>query len=251
MTALVRAGLVTALSIVASFVLAAIIIPWMGGAFDRTALVMCTVCPALIAFPVSYRTYRHRVKLVELNERLAAAHEELADAHRRLAERTRRDEMTGLLNRETFFREIALTRAACRVGHLLIVDADHFKTVNDSHGHLAGDSALQLMADAIETALRPGDLAARIGGEEFAAYLPDADGAEARQVAERVRKAVADLDFVSDAGERVALTVSIGAARDMAGLALVDVIRAADRRLYEAKRAGRNMAVFYGLSRAA
>jgi diguanylate cyclase (GGDEF)-like protein len=251
MTALVRAVVVTAFSVAGSFALAGIILPATGAGFSRTAILMCVLCPVLISFPVSYKTYRNRLHLIAVNRQLAEAHDNLRAVHRLLAEKSRRDEMTGLLNRETFFRDIELLRAGSRHGHLLIIDADNFKDVNDTHGHLTGDEALKEIAGAIRGALREDDLVARIGGEEFAAFLPDSEDADALELAERVRAATAELDFRSPDGVEVPLTLSIGAARDRAGLSLTDLMRTADRRLYEAKRAGRNRVVFPALSRAA
>ncbi len=251
MTVLARAVLVTLFSVGASFALAGIILPATGTGFSTAAILMCILCPVLISFPVSYRTYRNRVHLIGVNRQLAEAHDNLRAAHRLLAEKSRRDDMTGLLNRETFFRDIASLRAGSHHGYLFIIDADSFKDINDTHGHLTGDDALKEMAAAIRAALRHEDLVARIGGEEFAAFLADGEDTDALALAERVRASIAALDFRSPGGIEVPLTVSIGAARDRAGLSLTDLMRTADRRLYEAKRAGRNRVVFPGLARAA
>ncbi len=251
MSVIARSMTVMLFAVTASFLLSSILLPMMGAPFSRTAIMMCIVCPALISFPICYRNYRVRTRLQAVHDRLEEAHERLAAAHRLLAEKARRDDMTGLLNRETFFREVAALRSDDARAHLLMIDADNFKDINDTHGHLVGDDALKAIASTIRTTLRAGDLVARIGGEEFAAYLPCTDSHHAHRLAETVRRAVEATDMRTSAGVQVKLTVSIGAAVDGLSATLTDVVRSADRRLYEAKRAGRNRSVFESLSRAA
>ena len=139
-------------------------------------------------------------------------------------------------------------RGATRALSLLCCDLDHFKTVNDQFGHQAGDFVLQACVAALRSALRPGDVIGRIGGEEFAVLLPDTRPHAAAQIAERVRNAVAlhGITLVPNlnAGAQRARhqqTVSIGVAMlspDMDDGA--DLIQLADRRLYAAKNGGRN-----------
>ena len=119
-----------------------------------------------------------------------------------------------------------------------MVDVDHFKLYNDRLGHLAGDEALKQVAARInECARRPGDLAARFGGEEFVLLMPDTDVNGARCIAENVRQAIADLGIPHPLGE--VLSVSIGAATSGFGLPK-DLLDEADHALYKAKDAGRN-----------
>jgi diguanylate cyclase (GGDEF)-like protein len=251
MSVVARSVTVMLFAVTASFLISSILLPMIGAPFSRTAIIMCIVCPALISFPICYRNYKVRTRLQAVHARLEEAHERLAAAHRLLAEKARRDEMTGLLNRETFFRDMATARSEHVASHLLMIDADNFKDINDTHGHLVGDDALKAIASTIRSSLRSEDLVARIGGEEFAAYLPGADILEAHRLAEAVRRAVEAIDLRTPTGERVPLTVSIGAAADSLSATLTDLVRSADRRLYEAKRAGRNRTVFESLSRAA
>jgi diguanylate cyclase (GGDEF)-like protein len=142
------------------------------------------------------------------------------------------DPLTGLPNRRAFEDRVAgLGRGAGPVA-LLMVDIDSFKEINDSRGHEAGDRVLARVAEALVEAGREGDFVARFGGDEFAALLPGTEIADARRLAERLRRAVAD----SDPEDQV--TVSIGAAAlegDLRGALLQ-----ADGALYEAKKSGRN-----------
>ena len=241
--ALVAAGL----SVIISFAIAYTAMPMMGARFDAVALVMCIVCPVAIAMPVSILTQIQRRKLREMNEAyrkahadLAAAHLELAEMHNALAEKARRDDMTGLLNRETFLSGIEKLRRRPDAGALLIIDADHFKAINDEHGHQTGDEALLALSAALGDTLPDGDLIGRIGGDEFAVFLPDADFHHASEVAERIRRAVECVSLTSHGGEPLKLTVSIGGTLDRPGASLSALMREADRRLYDAKRGGRN-----------
>ncbi|HEX6743614.1 MAG TPA: diguanylate cyclase [Solirubrobacteraceae bacterium] len=152
------------------------------------------------------------------------------------------DELTGLPNRRSVLRQLeALISRGRRHGHamaLLMVDADHFKAVNDLHGHAAGDAALRALADRLCERLRTEDVAGRFGGEEFVIALPDADAAGAVAVAEAVRAAVSARPLTI-AGRELSLTVSVGWATwedDDLG----QLLARADGALYEAKAAGRD-----------
>lgn len=175
----------------------------------------------------------------------------------RLLEKTRemanRDDLTGLHNRRHFFELTAgeLERAD-RYGtclSLLLLDVDHFKLVNDTYGHQAGDELLSQLADIFRSTLRASDVAGRVGGEEFAVVLPETDLNRATEVAGRLRQVVESLRVdMGDRGELDRVTVSMGLAEFRhAGQADPDDFRTlyerADRALYAAKRSGRNMVV--------
>jgi diguanylate cyclase (GGDEF)-like protein len=154
------------------------------------------------------------------------------------------DPLTGLLNRSGL--QSAAARRLARAAHqrtpvsILTFDADHFKRVNDAHGHPVGDEVLRQLASRTLAALRPDDLVARYGGEEFVVVLMDTDPASADASAERLRLAVAQSAFEID-DLHVGLTVSLGLAHSqLAGHDLDALVAAADAALYEAKRAGRN-----------
>jgi diguanylate cyclase (GGDEF)-like protein len=172
--------------------------------------------------------------------------------HAPLVEQSRIDAKTGLLNATTWDQEAAVeveravrTRAPLAVA---LIDIDHFKKVNDTYGHLAGDRALKAVTRELRNHLRGYDLAGRFGGEEFALLLPNATPHDARNIAERLRTHVAGMVTpVNDdpACETfVALTISIGVATldgvEGANLKLPDLMATADTALYQAKQTGRN-----------
>ena len=248
----VKSSLVAVGSTAASLSIVALLVPLLGGSVDGTAWLMSIICPLAISWPASAFTFRQSERLRRAHDELSATHAELAATHRDLAERARRDQMTGLLNRESFFAALDSLRRKSDAGALLIIDADHFKKINDGHGHQVGDAALLAISAAICRGLRSRDIVARIGGEEFAAYLEGASPAEAAVVAERVRHEVEMVNFAASGGAGVALTVSIGGTICAPEATLSDLLRAADHRLYAAKRAGRNRVMIeQGLSQAA
>jgi len=160
-----------------------------------------------------------------------------------LAAASRRDPLTGLPNRRAFEEELGREAArAARAGAPLAVvalDVDRFKAVNDTHGHAAGDAVLREVGVRIGAAVRAGDLAARIGGEEFALLLPGAGLTGAVELAERLRAAIAAAP-VDAGGTPLAVTVSLGCATLAPGEPPTALLARADARLYEAKRDGRN-----------
>ena len=169
--------------------------------------------------------------------------------HSQLVAQSRIDTKTGLLNASTWEREASaeITRALRTQSPLALalVDIDHFKAVNDTYGHLAGDKALRAVTDALRSQLRSYDLAGRFGGEEFAVLLPHAREVDALHVAERLRAHIAAMSIpVGDdieAGPFIRLTISVGvAALDGGSRELTEMLAAADAALYYAKETGRN-----------
>jgi diguanylate cyclase (GGDEF)-like protein len=164
-----------------------------------------------------------------------------------LVELSSRDALTGLANRRAF--ELALSREIDRVARsgepalLLTLDIDHFKRVNDTWGHNAGDQVLRAVAAALIDSVRPMDLVARVGGEEFAIILPNCASAFGETVAERVRRRVERMPVAVAPGQQISCTVSIGGAfapqwvRSTAAL----WVERADQQLYLAKAQGRNL----------
>jgi diguanylate cyclase (GGDEF)-like protein len=169
--------------------------------------------------------------------------------HAQLLAKTRIDSKTGLLNAATWESEAAaeISRAARTRSPLSValIDIDHFKAVNDTYGHLVGDTVLRAFSDELREQLRGYDLTGRFGGEEFVVLLPQTDEADAVTIAERLRIDIAAMAIPVDedtrSGRRIRLTVSIGvAALGAAGTELTDLLTAADAALYHAKQTGRN-----------
>jgi diguanylate cyclase (GGDEF)-like protein len=156
----------------------------------------------------------------------------------------RHDALTGLVNRREFDERLARelergarSRRPCTV---LMCDLDHFKAVNDAHGHLVGDNVLRCVAADLLGCVRTIDTVARVGGEEIAILLVDCTAADARHVAERVRRAVA-----TPREDQPGVTVSIGVADSSQAAGAAELLLEADQALYEAKRSGRNR-ISYG-----
>jgi diguanylate cyclase (GGDEF)-like protein len=171
--------------------------------------------------------------------------------HAQLLGASRIDGKTGLLNAATWQREAALQITRANRTHtplaVAILDIDHFKQVNDTHGHLAGDAVLAGLARAMQALLRDYDLTCRFGGEEFAMLLPQTSASEAYLIAERLRENLARIPIPAGTGAGdqdgglLSVTVSIGiAAVHTARRDLTDLLASADAALYEAKRSGRN-----------
>ena len=155
------------------------------------------------------------------------------------------DALTGLHNRRwldsMFEQEMLHSRRENTPLTLLMIDVDNFKNYNDTHGHIAGDYALIAVADALRGAIRPNDMLARFGGEEFALLLTEANQDESLIIAERLRQTVAYSEVVNDKGENLpSVTVSIGLAALIEQETLAEFIADADTALYDAKRQGRN-----------
>jgi diguanylate cyclase (GGDEF)-like protein len=171
----------------------------------------------------------------------------LEDANQRLLALATTDALTGAANRRQYGdRVVAEVARAQRKGlplALLALDVDHFKRVNDTHGHPAGDAVLKAFVDLVQTVVRPSDLVTRTGGEEFKILLPDTGLEEAVAIAERVRLRVATMEVRLDADAvPIGVTVSIGCALLIDDMASTEAV--ADERLYRAKARGRNRVVW-------
>ncbi len=159
------------------------------------------------------------------------------------------DELTKLYNRRYFDRhlEIMLKKAQeqGRSMAVMMLDIDHFKQVNDSHGHEAGDNILKEFASRIQNNIRGADLPCRYGGEEFVVLMPDIDLERAQLVGERVRSAVENSSFNAGSGRKISITVSAGIALNSSNIdSPQSLLKRADIALYKAKNDGRNRVVF-------
>ena len=153
------------------------------------------------------------------------------------------DELTGLLNRrgtlQRLEEELARVARTAEPLSLVMLDLDRFKVVNDTHGHLVGDAALRLVADALRSEVRTYDIVGRFGGEEFVVITPDTDIDAASALAERIRERVSS-DAVAHNGLPVSITVSAGVGQARAAESADALIARADSALYRAKDGGRN-----------
>ena len=169
----------------------------------------------------------------------------LAIAHQELMTLATTDALTSLLNRRAFtamvdaYLKRAEEAATPSSGALLVIDVDHFKTVNDRFGHDGGDEALKLVAATISAAVRNTDLVGRLGGEEFGVFLPQQSSERVSAVAERIRSAVNETPF-DTRGQRHYLSISIGGVVFERGASFRDLYQGADERLYYVKKTGRN-----------
>lgn len=151
------------------------------------------------------------------------------------------DALTGLLNRRGFERAILADSSILPQAALLFLDLDHFKRINDSYGHSLGDKILRAVAGAIQAGIKGRDIAARLGGEEFAVLLPETSLEDAAVVAEQLRKSISRGHVRQPGGAPLeCVTVSIGVTRIQPGEDLETLTRRADAAMYAAKREGRN-----------
>ncbi len=159
-----------------------------------------------------------------------------------------RDPLTGIANRRGFERMVEKTadrrsKAPGSGSALLVIDLDHFKAINDTHGHEVGDRVLMQLGARLEACLRSEDIVARFGGEEFVVFLPETPAEAAMAVAERLRSEIAEEPFIVS-GKRIRVTVSIGAHWESTFVKCATAFALADRALYTAKCKGRNCVVF-------
>lgn len=189
-------------------------------------------------------------EIVQLNLQLEEKQTELADANVRLEQLAITDQITGLYNRHYFFSVVQHIFEEARRYKLplccFMLDADHFKSLNDNYGHPFGDSVLRGIADRLRRATRRSDILARYGGEEFILAAPSTDLKTAAMLAERLRSCIQQEVFVQDA-TMVRVTISVGYAgtESTHAEAFDDLLRAADKALYAAKLSGRNRVLAY------
>jgi len=170
---------------------------------------------------------------------------ESAQVHLQIRRQAVLDGLTGLHNHR-YFQETLVAQASredqAGTYAILMMDLDNFKEINDTYGHLVGDTVLKAVADALRGSIRKGDVAARYGGEEFAVFLPRQDREQARHVAERVRRVVEEMNLALDGvQEPIRVTLSVGyAAYPEDGSDHQTILERADEALYLAKRAGKN-----------
>jgi diguanylate cyclase (GGDEF)-like protein len=192
-------------------------------------------------------------RIIQMRTSLVVLARELDTANQELKRLSASDGLTGIANRRFFDDHLAREWRRARRGSgeiaLLMCDVDHFKAFNDTYGHQPGDDCLRQIAQTLSRSMeRASDIAARYGGEEFAVILPDTPLAGARIVAEKIRMAVHNLNLAHSGSPYSRITLSIGVAAlnpaDCAGEPQI-LIEAADRALYRAKSAGRNIVCYH------
>ena len=202
------------------------------GMFERVAKLNLTLASSIVL-----------ASFLCSSARLLVTHLRLLKTQDALRREASHDGLTGLWNRsailEILLRELQRAeRSKAPVG-VILADADHFKLVNDSNGHAAGDRALRVIAAQLTGTIRPYDSAGRYGGEEFLIVAPGCSAAETFELAERIRNAIGSCSEIPMAGDH-RVTLSLGIVASQAGAEAESLLQAADKALYEAKRLGRN-----------
>ena len=235
-----RSALITLIAVLMTYILVAITLLLMPMSSELAAeivpraILISTIVPIMVTFPITIFVQRERCKL-------AIALNDLEEVHAELERRARLDPLTGMLNREAFLEDIEARRAAGGAnGAMLMIDVDHFKSINDTFGHHAGDEALRLIATTIRSNTRRIDVSGRLGGEEFGVYLHNDSEVCHEDVAERIRKAIGAIEFTPKPGTVRIITVSVGLARARPYEQGYELLRRADQSMYEAKNAGRD-----------
>jgi diguanylate cyclase (GGDEF)-like protein len=225
------AGYVTALAVFSSVLVVGLATYWTHWRIFLLSISIAGAIPLLIAPPLA-------LLVLYVLWQITRAIDQINDF-------IRYDPLTGVLTRG-YFLDLA-QRAFYRGGFFFMLDIDHFKKINDDHGHDIGDEALRVFAAAIKSVAQDDWLIGRLGGEEFGLFVPGAGLATATVIGDKICAAVRNRgEYV--AGKRIGLTVSIGCSACVVGQSLDDLMKTADMRLYDAKRSGRNRYVIDGLS---
>lgn len=222
-------------------ILTLLLIPNLIGLINQELMLMAAKIDLMIAPLIVFLFYaQHHVDMLIKS---------LYDHQNKLNHLANRDALTGLFNRRHFFEfaNLIIKRAKRSKSSLclLVFDIDHFKSINDEFGHMAGDAVIRETAKILLETLRETDLIARLGGEEFVALLADADRSTGTLAAERARTALGKAVLPTEKGSPIRFTASVGVAvMRPEGEALEDILDRADQGLYSAKRNGRNRVVY-------
>jgi diguanylate cyclase (GGDEF)-like protein len=209
------------------------------GAYLGVPLMAGQICVGVISATRVAPFVAHDEDILALLAGLCAPHVEVA----RLMRLAETDPLTGTLNRRGLAEELGeLPADDGRELSVVMVDVDHFKRINDQHGHVTGDQVLVSLASRLSTLVRPSDSVVRYGGEEFLLLLPGVTSAAALRIAERARAGIA-VSQINDHEAGLRITVSMGVAERKSGESRDVLIRRADAALYAAKQAGRNRVV--------
>lgn len=242
-----QAAVISAIAVLLSFTLTGSLYLLFFGLDARfwQVMALAIMVPWGISIPLSLYMSKQRAKLVGVMNRLKLTQGKLRRANKALEHRANYDGMTGLPNRESFFASLEQLRSDDVDNVLMIVDADHFKNINDNYGHPIGDKALILIAEVFRKTLRKSDLVGRIGGEEFGIFLPDTSEAEGQIIGEMIRHEMENTIFEPHKGIRHVITVSIGLTNTSQPCERAVIMGRADAALFTAKRRGRNQVVLF------
>ncbi|MEM7275714.1 MAG: diguanylate cyclase, partial [Actinomycetota bacterium] len=183
-----------------------------------------------------------QMQLADLRER-ATELDEAREARDRYSHSAATDSLTGLSNRRAFWDRCQAELATTSAVSLLFIDVDNFKSVNDLHGHAAGDAVLRRIADALSSTVRPVDTVARLGGDEFAVLLTGVDTDDTRAIVHRVRESATGLVEVD--GQSLRISVSIGVVTGGPGMSVDDLVKDADVAMYEGRTRGRGRVTWF------
>ena len=196
---------------------------------------VATACLAMLYFAVSFHAY---------TDRSLSYFKRMRDFNAQLKDLASHDPLTGVMNARAYYAScdqlIRLSQRENQMFSVLFIDLDHFKRINDNHGHAAGDHVLRTVAQVIQTHVRSSDVVGRIGGEEFSVFLPNTDLTGACALAEKLRAAI-EASHPSVDDMRLIVTASIGvASKSFQDQSMVAIQQTADLAMYEAKKQGRN-----------
>lgn len=202
---------------------------YLGVKSDNITILVRLILPFLIAFPIA-------IVLFSKIEKLDQAYRNLIKQARELAKRANTDPLTGLLNRRSFEEQFDTAIRHRSGGKFIIADMDYLKAINDRHGHLIGDDAIVSIARALETVLGDECLIARIGGDEFCAYVPHGEARKVDQLLGDINMA-ATMEFRGRSGlEHHSLSVTVGVRKCQSGITFREMISQTDSDLYRRKR---------------
>lgn len=233
--------------------------PWHFSAVMLLSILFGAALFAVLVFRRQLKWQQETAEQLEANIQtrtfeLQVALNELADKNRILEEQNTLDALTGVRNRAYFDKkiqaELKRSRREQRPLAVVMLDIDHFKQINDKHGHLAGDAVIRGVAEKIAQSLkRSSDHVCRYGGEEFALILPNTDAAGVQELAEQIRSSIADTPFETEIGP-LSVHISAGCFAAVAAPDMVSTnfIHAADQALYLAKTSGRNQVILAAAS---
>lgn len=237
--------LVMGWAVVGSQVVTHAIVQAMAPEYLDIAIRVSPMVSATVAAPLTYIFFRQNVKLEEANQKLEAANRVLGRETAIAKREATLDPMTHVLNRAHFVKQIEEKRETEeKAGFFLMLDADNFKYINDTFGHVIGDAVLIKITQVMKMTLRDDDIVGRLGGEEFGIYLRGVNRDQASDIAERIRARVAKTDLDVGGAEPYRVTVSIGAVFAAKQHDVTQLMQMADRNLYRAKGQGRNTVVF-------